>query len=213
MKRYGFLILGLLSLFLAMFAVVEACGVSILKDPVPGMERGASHGGGLLGLLGLLLLTADVVLPVPSSVIMVAHGALFGFWIGALLSLLGSTGAFVTGFALGRMGRGGVRRFVRPAEYARASRLLQRWGLLAIVATRPVPMLAEATAILAGASALPWPGAVAAAVAGVLPAALLYAAAGVSASRSANGLLAFAAVLLIAAVYWHHARSRTTAST
>ncbi|MDP9419663.1 MAG: hypothetical protein M3P53_05890 [Actinomycetota bacterium] len=38
--------------------------------------------------LGVGLLVADIVLPVPSSVVMVAHGALFGLRLGAVLSMV-----------------------------------------------------------------------------------------------------------------------------
>jgi hypothetical protein len=43
-----------------------------------------------------------------------------------------------------------VRQFVTDAEYAKASRLLDRWGMVAILATRPVPIMAEVMSIIAG---------------------------------------------------------------
>ncbi len=122
---------------------------------------------------------------------MVAHGALFGVLIGTLLSLLGSTGATLFGFWIGRRGGKLLERLVPPAERERADRLLERWGMLAIVVTRPIPLLAETVAIMAGASPLTWGRTALAALAGSLPPALLYALTGATAGRFQNTALMF----------------------
>ncbi len=94
----------------------------------------------------------DVALSVPSSLVMVAHGAHLGVVIGTVLSVVGSTGAALVGFALGRRGGPLLARLVPPEERTRADRLLARWGTLAIIITRPVPLLAQTTAVMAGTS-------------------------------------------------------------
>ena len=76
----------MLTLFLLLFLLVEWLQVPLLTDPSRWLERG----GGWAALLGVGLLIADVVLPVPSSLVMIAHGALFGVAWGTLLSLVGS---------------------------------------------------------------------------------------------------------------------------
>ena len=87
-----------------------------------------------------------------------------------------------------------------PAQRRRADRLLTRWGALAIVVTRPVPVLAETVAVLAGTSPLRWPVAVLAAVAGTAVPAVLYAAAGAAAASTVDGLLVLGLVLALAAL-------------
>ncbi len=82
--------------------------------------------------VGVGLLIADVLLPVPSSIVMIAHGALFGVVYGTLLSLIGGTGATLVGFALGRRGGPLLARVVSREERTRADCLLRRWGALAI---------------------------------------------------------------------------------
>src|SRR6185436_4502816 len=99
-----------------------------------------SHGGVFAAIFGVGLLIADVLLPVPSSLVMVAHGALCGVALGTFLSLLGSVGAALFGFAIGRRGGKLLERVVTQEERARADKLLARWGALAIVVTRPVPL-------------------------------------------------------------------------
>jgi uncharacterized membrane protein YdjX (TVP38/TMEM64 family) len=194
-RRYGAISGLLLLLLLLLFLLVEALDVPLLADPSPWLARG----GAFAALVGVGLLVADVALPVPSNLVMIAHGALFGVVVGTLLSLVGSLGAALLGFALGRRGGPLLARFVSPAERAYADRLLTRWGALAIVATRPVPLVAELVTILAGASPLGWGRAALAALVGSLPAALLYALAGAWATGLEQGALVFGLVLLLAA--------------
>ena len=189
---------GMLALFLLLFFLVEALGVPLLADPTPWLNRG----GAWAATLGVALLVADVLLPVPSSIIMVAHGALFGVLIGTLLSLLGSTGATLFGFWIGRRGGKLLDRLVPPAERERADRLLKRWGMLAIVVTRPIPLVAETVAIMAGASPLTWGRTALAAMAGSLSPALLYALTGATAGRFQNTALMFLFVLLVTGIFW-----------
>lgn len=198
MTRYLAVMGAMLAFFLAIFFLVESLGVPLLVDPTPWL----TSGGIWAALLGVALLVADVLLPVPSSLVMVAHGALFGIWSGTFLSLLGSTGAAIFGFWIGRRGGRLLTRLVTPAERERADQLLKRWGALAIIVTRPVPLLAETVAIMAGASPLGWSRTALAALAGSLPPAFLYALAGASASQFQNTVLMFVFVVVIAGIFW-----------
>lgn len=198
MKRYFLVTGGMFVLFLLLFFLVEALGIPLLVDPTLWLNRG----GPWAAPLGVTLLIADVLLPVPSSIVMVAHGALFGVLAGTLLSLLGSTGAAVFGFWIGRRGGKLLERLVTPAERERAGHLLERWGTLAIILTRPIPLLAETVAVMAGASPLTWGRTALAALAGSLPPSLLYALTGATAGRFQNTALMFLFVLLITGIFW-----------
>src|SRR5918997_5358888 len=106
MRRYLMIMGGVLAFFLCLFFLVEALGVPLLVDPTPWLN----HSGVLAAALGVGLLVVDVLLPVPSSLVMVAHGALFGVLGGALLSLFGSVASALAAFALGRAGTPAIRR-------------------------------------------------------------------------------------------------------
>jgi uncharacterized membrane protein YdjX (TVP38/TMEM64 family) len=202
--------LVLLAIAAALFAVVQATDslhIPVLVDPWPWLQQG----GPLAALVGVGLLIADVALPVPSSGVMIANGALFGVGLGALLSLVGSVAAAVVAFSVGRSGGPLLARLLPRHEQASVARLLDTWGALAIVVTRPVPILAEATAIAAGASPIGWRAAIAAALAGSLPAALLYAIVGATAASFENHALVFGLVVIMAAAFWllsHEVRRR-----
>ncbi len=202
MKRYAALMGGVLAFFLAAFLVAEAVGIPLLSDPTSAMHKGGIGAA----LLGVGLLVADVVLPVPSSVVMVMHGTMFGVALGAVLSLVGSLGATAFGFWVGRRGGGLVDRLVSSADKARINQLIRRYGLVAIVITRPLPLLAETTAIMAGTTSLTWRSLLAGAVLGAGPPSLIYAVAGAFAPGFGSDLWSFVAVIVIAGVGWWFAR-------
>ncbi|MDF2626469.1 MAG: hypothetical protein K0R39_300 [Symbiobacteriaceae bacterium] len=167
MRRLALVSLGLAALLLTLFIIVDTLRIPLLTDPTPWLTRGRP----LAAAISLSLLVADVLIPVPSSLLMLANGALFGLWGGAALSLTGGLGAALAGWAIGRRGA----RHLTPAEQSRARRLLDRWGLVAIIITRPVPILAETVAIMAGAMGMRWPRVALGAAAGLLPIAIIYA--------------------------------------
>lgn len=199
MKRYWLVAGGILAFFLLLFLAMEA-----LALPSGDLRGWLERGGIAAAATGVALLIADLLVPVPSSLIMVAFGAIFGVWQGTLLSMLGSTGAALVGFAVGRAGGPLLARLVPAREQARADAMLRRWGVLAIVASRPVPLLAETVIVLAGASPLGWGRAILAAAVGSLPPALLYAVAGgvLMDSGGAVTALVFAATLLMSGALW-----------
>lgn len=203
MKRYFLVMAGLAAFFLALFLVVEALEVPLLSDPGPWLERG----GAAAGALGFALLVADVFLPVPSSLVMIAHGAFFGVAAGTLLSLAGSVAAAWVGFFVGRRGGPWLERVIPADERAEVEALVARWGKLAVLVSRPVPLVAETVAVAAGASAMGWGELSAAASLGSIPAALLYAVTGATAARLDSFLLVFGLVMLIAGGFWFAGRA------
>lgn len=198
MKRY-LIVSGVICLvFLALFLLVEVLQPALMPD-LAGLMNTRSIS---VALTGIFLLVIDALLPVPSSLVMIAHGALFGVFVGTILSLTGSLGAALLSFWLGRRGQALLRRFVSPEEQQRANQLLAEWGWLAIIMTRPIPLLAETTAVMAGASTMKWRTLLLASLAGSLPVALLYALTGATAMNFDSLALSFSFTLLMAGIFW-----------
>ncbi len=200
-SRHGYFLIGLVlvTVFMVMFVVAEQLRVPLMSDPRANLERATWP----VAALGVGLLVADVVLPVPSSGVMIAQGAAFGFLNGSLLSLVGGTGATLAAYYLGRRSRRLVNRLVPVEQQLRGADLVERHGMWAIVVTRPVPMLAETVAILAGTSAtMRWWKVAAAGALGNLVPAVAYAALGVYAATFVNALAVFAGVLAVALLTW-----------
>lgn len=181
-------------------ALAEAFHVGLLVDSADSID-----GRGLAAWTGAGLLVADIALPVPSSMVMLAHGALFGVAPGAALSLLGRTGNAVVGVLVGRGAGSFLSR--RPhrrsrTDSGRGAALAGRWGLAAVVFTRPIPVLAESTLVAAAALGLSPPALIVAAVVGAVPEAVLYAVAGDIATSYSSSAIVFLAVLVMAAAAW-----------
>jgi len=193
MRRFWTVGAAALAFFLMLFLITEALRIPILADPT----RSMSQAGTSAAATGVFLLVIDALIPVPSSLVMIAHGALFGILTGTILSLIGSLGAASVGFSLGKAGGSLIEGIIGPHERERAERLLDRWGRLAVVVTRPIPLLAETVALMAGASGMKWSVVVACAALGSLPTAVVYAWAGAT-GRAGNGVWVFLGVLALA---------------
>ncbi|WP_181387229.1 TVP38/TMEM64 family protein [Streptomyces sp. Act143] len=96
------------------------------------------------------LLALDVFLPVPSSVVSAAAGVLLGFVWGTAVVWAGMTVSCVLGYLVGARSVSLTRRLVGEAGLARAADAARRHGLVALALCRPVPVLAEASVVLAG---------------------------------------------------------------
>lgn len=152
----------------------------------------------LVGLALGLLLAADVVLPVPSSLVSTALGALLGWPGGFLVSTLGMTAACWAGHRLGgSAGRGAAGRLVSERDLAWLEAASRRWGAGAIVLLRAVPALAEASAIFAGVSRMPLGRFLLVSALSNAGISAVYAAVGAYAAGAGSFLLAFAGALLL----------------
>jgi len=96
-----------------------------------------------------LLLASDIVLPVPSSVVSTVAGMWWGPWLGTVVSTLGMTLGSLLGYLLG-LRADALRRWVGAAESQHLGRLFARHGEWIVVILRPIPVLAEASAVFAG---------------------------------------------------------------
>jgi 3-dehydroquinate synthase len=102
------------------------------------------------------VLAADILLPVPSSLVTTLGGASLGVGIGTLCGWAGMTIGSLAGWWLGRVAGGRNVAGLDPAVRAALDRRQRRLGPLLVVLTRPLPILAEATALVCGAAGMTW---------------------------------------------------------
>ncbi|MBN2005069.1 MAG: VTT domain-containing protein [Anaerolineae bacterium] len=147
------------------------------------------------------LLASDIFVPVPSSLVSTAAGALLGLIPGMLASWAGMTISCVIGFWVGdKFGRPAAERFVGADELDRLERLSQRYGYWAILVSRPVPMLAEASVLFAGISHMPWWRFMLLSALSNLGVSAVYAVVGALSANVNSFLLAFFGAILIPAL-------------
>jgi uncharacterized membrane protein YdjX (TVP38/TMEM64 family) len=114
---------------------------------------------GIVAAAAAGLLASDVLLPVPSSFVSAFAVGALGPVLGAVSVWTGMTAGALIGYAVGHGGgRPLVARVVGPSELARADRLFARYGKGVLVVCRGVPVLAEASVLLAGAARMPLVG-------------------------------------------------------
>lgn len=143
--RWAIVWILLIGLVLVPFVLFEA-QFTAFAERMTATQAGA----GLAASTIFGLLSFDVLLPVPSSIVSTAAGVLFGFWRGAALVWTGMMVGALLGYALGRRVAGAAARFVGEDGLRRAAALVERYGDWTLVMCRPVPVLAEATVMFAG---------------------------------------------------------------
>ena len=110
---------------------------------------------------------------------MVLSGAAFGVAWGSLVALVGSIAGEWIGFELvRRYGRGVSRGFVGADEFERFSVFFERHGTLAVMLTRPLPVVMETMSLVAGLSTMSRAAFLGASLAGTAPIVVIYAYAG-----------------------------------
>ena len=204
-----------LALFVFILFAVVITPFVLWGDQLDGEARRlVAASGAWAGLAIFLLLASDIFLPVPSSAVAVLAGALLGPVAGALVAGAGMTFGSVVGYGAGRrFGEGWTRSFVGAAEYDRLSALLRRRGVWAVAALRPVPVLAEASVLAAGAFAVPPGATLLAAGAGNMLLCGAYAFFGAQAETTSGFVLIFLATLAVPALLWAAARAFGRSST
>ena len=172
--RSGLIILGVLAIVLSSCATMPTAQEA--NDTVLTLRR---HGSWAWAV-GIALIWADLVLPIPQTAVIAALGIIYGTLVGGLLGSL----ALVTGGLLGyglmlTSARRFVQRFVGLQSLHKMERFFDRGGAWAIVLTRSLPYsVPEAMVFLAGLAGMPMRKYTAALTIGSIPTAFVFAAIG-----------------------------------
>ncbi len=194
--RWSFVIAGLLAVTLTPFFILEP-SVARLMD--------AAGQGGAVAVFGfvVILLSVDVVLPVPSSIVGVTAGTVLGAWGGGVAIWLGLTlGCWVAHRLGARAVLPAARRLIDDGELHRARALATRLGPGTLVLLRAVPVLAEASVLAAGLVGMPLRRVLVVTGLANLGVAAVLAGLGAQAAEAESFMLAFAASLAIPALGW-----------
>lgn len=130
--------------------------------------------------LGIVLIWADLVLPVPQTAVIAALGIIYGTLLGGLLGSLGLITGGLLGYGLMRTSaRRFVNRWVGRQSLHKMENLFDRSGAWAIVLTRSLPYsVPEAIVFLAGLAGMPMRKFTIALTVGSVPTAFAFAAIG-----------------------------------
>lgn len=126
-------------------------------------------------LVAMLLLSADLLLPVPATAIIGALGFIYGPVVGAIL---GATGSFVSAniayWICRKMGRPMAEKLVGREDLIKGEHLFEVWGGWLVTLTRWLPLFPEVISCLAGMTRMPWKAYAVATLCGVVPLSVLF---------------------------------------
>lgn len=106
---------------------------------------------------GVGLLVGDIVLPIPSTVVMSAIGWVYGWWVGGIVCAAGSMLAGIVAYGACRLlGRGAAQWIAGDEGLQKADALFEKHGGWLVAVSRWMPVLPEAVACLAGIARMRW---------------------------------------------------------
>lgn len=101
-----------------------------------------------LGFWGILLFIAimaiqGLLVPIPSEIVLLAAGMIWGFFIGGIMGIIGSMAAGLLCYYVSRKGgRPLAEKFVGKSALAMADNLIEKYGTGAIIIARLLPFIA-----------------------------------------------------------------------
>ncbi len=114
-------------------------------------------GRGVIAAVIVAVLAADIFLPIPSGPVSTLAGAELGTVGGTLFCWLGMTSGAVLAYGLAwRWGRAVALRFSNEKDLARLEASAKVHDVWLLIITRPLPVFAEASVLLAGLLRIPW---------------------------------------------------------
>ena len=155
-----------------------------------GMAQWLGGQGGWAWALAIGLLCADILLPIPGTVVMSALGYIYGWWLGGIIA---SAGSFLSGLiaygACRAAGRPAARWIAGDESLAKGEKWFAGSSAGWVVAvSRWTPVLPETIACLAGLALMPARRFIAALACGTVPLGFAFAAIGQIGTQ--NGTLA-----------------------
>lgn len=148
----------LLLFFVAMFLITATLGLSNADHLLQYVQGMVGSHFVLSSLLVVLLLWIDIVLSIPTMVLSVTAGNVFGVAYASLLVFLGLQLAGITGYVLSkRLGVRFLALVVRDSDAIREMKVLfHRQGVWLLVFCRIVPLAPEICCCLSGITGLPF---------------------------------------------------------
>jgi uncharacterized membrane protein YdjX (TVP38/TMEM64 family) len=153
-------VIGFWVVFLALLCSVIIIPYVLFGDLFESSAEDAAERGGSSLFFTVFYLSAllalDVILPVPSSLNSTMLGVLLGISLGTVVSTVSMTISCAIGYFVGaKLSAIKLNRWLPASEFDRITRLSKTYGKWIVVLSRPIPVLAEATTIVAGMGEMP----------------------------------------------------------
>lgn len=148
--------------------------------------------------LSFIILVSDIILPVPSSIVMYSNGAVLGLFKGFLLSLISVILSSIIGYFIGC----GSSAILKNEVDVSTGRILEKYGYVAILITRGIPIISESVCIVCGFNRYNFTAYLVLNVVGYIPVCLIYAYFGSIAINRDLFFISFVCSLFITFFLW-----------
>jgi uncharacterized membrane protein YdjX (TVP38/TMEM64 family) len=172
-----------------MIRIVEVIGITLLLTGCASMPETKEAAelvdqlrqyGDWAWAVGILLIWADLFLPVPQTVVVAALGIVYGPVLGGVIGAVGLISGSWLGFALTfTSARPFLLRVAGETSLSRMEKLFDRAGAWAIILSRSLPYsIPEVLVLVAGLAGMPWRKFLLAVIIGCTPTGFVFAAIG-----------------------------------
>lgn len=187
----------LASMFLFLFIVFEISGL-ITLEKINYLVMGS---GAFAAFIIVFFLVIDLVLPMPSTVLMTFSGVFYGFFIGTLINITGSFLASLAGFVITRK-LGGTRLLIDATEKRSMDEWFIKWGEGILVLSKMVPIISETMACFAGLTSISGRKFIILSLLGIIPVSVYYAYVGSTSQNFSEWLLPLFFGIAIPILIW-----------
>ena len=153
-------------------------------------------------LVSFSALVSDIVLPVPSSIVMYSNGAVLGLVKGFSLSLISVILSSIIGYLIGF----GSSAILKSKSDISAKKILEKYGYAAILMTRGIPIVSESVCIVCGFNKYNFTFYMIFTIIGYVPVCLIYAYFGSIAVNRDLFLISFICSLFVTFLLWFAGR-------
>lgn len=105
-------------------------------------------------MLSFIILTSDIILPVPSSLVMILNGKVLGVISGTIVSLTSGVISSSIGFYLGRKSNPFINKLFNKNDQQISHDLIKNFGNITITISKALPIISEAVSIVSGTTLL-----------------------------------------------------------
>lgn len=159
-------------------------------------------------IYSILILSSDIILPVPSSIVMYLNGFVLGIYLGFATSYIAVTISVIAGYYIGSSVSYGLSKH----QNAEAKQLIEKFGFFAIIISRGIPILSESVCIVCGYNKYNFKLYLILNLIGYIPICLIYAYFGNLGADEGQFLLSFASAIVISAMLWFFGKNFVRAS-
>ena len=153
-------------------------------------------------LLSFSVLTSDIVLPIPSSLVMILNGKVLGVFWGTLISLISGVLSSSFGFYFGRKTNPFLDKLFTNKDKDTSNKLFQKFGNTAIIISKALPIISEAISFVSGTTSMRFNTFLCYSIVGHVIVSLIYACVGSFATTLNSNLIAAITITSALLVGW-----------